>query len=303
MNKETIFTKKFYVWLFAMIAVISWAFAFPLIKIGFKEFAISSDDNWSKALFAGIRFFAAGALLILFAILKRYKTDIKNGSDIALLLVFGFVNTALHYFFFYLGLSYMDGSRSALYDSLSTFLLILFACIFFASDTMSWQKAIGCLIGFSGILVISINKSGFSLSFPGDMFMVLNSLCSAFGGILTRIVTKRMNPVYATGLSLSIGGFLLMVVGFFMGGRLHTITATGFIVLICLILISAVGFALYNTLIRYNPVGSVAIFNSFIPVLGALLSCIMLHEAFSYKYIIAAMLVTAGVLIVNKTKS
>lgn len=286
-----------------MIAVISWAFAFPLIKIGFEEFSISSDDNWSKALFAGIRFFAAGALLILFAMLRRLKTDIKSSSDIGLLLIFGFVNTALHYFFFYLGLSYMDGSRSALYDSLSTFLLILFACIFFASDTMSWQKAIGCLIGFSGILIISINKSGFNLSFPGDMFMVFNSLCSAFGGILTRIVTKRMNPLYATGLSLSIGGLILMVVGFFMGGRLYTFTVIGLIVLICLILISSVGFALYNTLLLYNPVGSVAIFNSFIPVLGALLSCIMLHEAFSYKYIIAAVLVTAGVLIVNKTKS
>lgn len=303
MTKDNIYTRKGYVQLFAMIAVIFWAFAFPLIKIGFDEFAISSNDNWSKALFAGIRFFAAGILLILFAILKGLKTDIKNGSDIALLLAFGFVNTSLHYFFFYLGLSYMDGSRSALYDSLSTFLLILFACIFFASDTMTWQKALGCLIGFSGILVISISKNGFNLSFPGDMFMVFNSLCSAFGGILTRIVTKRMNPFYATGLSLSIGGVILMGVGFFMGGRLHNITTMGVIVLICLILISAVGFALYNTLILYNPVGNVAIFNSFIPVLGALLSCIMLHEAFSYRYIISAVLVTAGVLIVNKAKS
>lgn len=303
MTKENIFTKKGYIQIFAMIAVISWAFAFPLIKIGFNEFAISSDDNWSKALFAGVRFFAAGILLILFAMLQRLKTDIKSGSDISLLFVFGFVNTALHYFFFYLGLSYMDGSRSALYDSLSTFLLIIFACIFFASDTMSWSKAIGCFIGFSGILVISINPSGLSLSFPGDLFMVFNSLCSAFGGILTRIVTKRMNPVYATGLSLSIGGLILMVVGFGMGGRLHRITAVGLLVLICLILISAVGFALYNTLILYNPVGNVAIFNSFIPVLGALLSCIMLHEAFSYKYILSAILVTVGVFIVNKAKS
>ncbi len=303
MNNTNIFKRNGYVQILAMIAVISWAFAFPLIKIGFEEFSISSNDNWSKALFAGIRFFAAGLLLILFAKMIKLKFSINSIRNAGLLFLFSLIGTALHYFFFYLGLSYMDGSRSALYDSLSTFLLIILACFCFSSDRMTYMKAIGCIFGFFGILIININKSGFSLLFPGDMFMLLNSICSAIGGLLTRVVTKRMNPLYATGYSLLIGGVILIGVGFLMGGRITSASVTGVLVLIALILISAIGFSLYNMLILYNPVGKIAIFNSFIPVLGAMLSCLILKERFSYRYVISAICVTAGVFIINSEKA
>ena len=56
-ESRDIFREKPFVILFALTAVTAWAFAFPMIKIGFSEFGIGNNDTGAKTLFAGIRFF------------------------------------------------------------------------------------------------------------------------------------------------------------------------------------------------------------------------------------------------------
>ena len=73
--------------------------------------------------------------------------------------------------------------------------------------------------------------------------------------------------------------------------------------LFLLICISTVGFTLYNKLLTCNPIGKVAIYNSLIPVVGAVSSCLCLHEAFYWKYVLAGALATAGIYIINKGNS
>ncbi|MBR6077559.1 MAG: EamA family transporter, partial [Paludibacteraceae bacterium] len=83
---------------------------------------------------------------------------------------------------------------------------------------------------------------------------------------------------------------------------LPCITLFGLLCLVVLIAISTIGFALYNKLLTCNPVGKIAIWNSLIPVVGAVTSCLCLHEEFMLKYAIAATLATAGIYIINRGK-
>ena len=87
-----------------------------------------------------------------------------------------------------------------------------------------------------------------------------------------------------------------------MGGTLPQVTMAGLLILGLLIAISTLGFTLYNKLLSCNPVGKVAIFNSLIPVVGAITSCLCLSEPFYWKYLVAAVLATAGIYIINKGK-
>jgi drug/metabolite transporter (DMT)-like permease len=87
-----------------------------------------------------------------------------------------------------------------------------------------------------------------------------------------------------------------------MQGTLPHITAYGLIILALLIAISALGFALYNKLISCNPIGKIAIFNSLIPVVGALTSCLCLGEPFYTKYLIACLLAMSGIYIISRGK-
>ena len=298
---QNIFQRKKWIITFAGIAVRSWGRAFQLIKIGFQELAVTNTDTAGKTLFAGIRFLGAGIFTLLVAKIKRCSFEIKGVQNWGLLLFYGLINTALHYFCFYVGLSNCSGSKSAILDAMSTFLLIVFACIYFPDEHMTYKKIVGCLLGISGILILNIgNASDTTFSLAGEGMLFLNSVFSAIGGILTRIVTKKINAIVATGISLSVGGAMLILLGIGMQGTLCQITPMGIMVLFLLMLVSVVGFTLYNQLLCYNPVSEIAIFNALIPIWGAVLSCIILEETFFIKYIIAGILVAFGVYTVNR---
>ena len=304
LKKKTIFTQQPFVSLLATLTALIWAFAFPLIKTGFSVFAVTSADTGSKTLFAGIRFFIAGIVTLLIAKISSEKFSLPDKKTSAVLLLFSVVNTSLHYFFFYVGLSHLSGSRSSIIDSSGTFFLIILACIFFENEKMTFRKILGCVLGFSGILIINIEfystSSGEAFSFSGDGMLFMSALCSAFGGILTRIVTEKVPPLVATGIGLSLGGFLLIIAGLLMNGHLENITLFGCTIMLLLVGISAVGFSLYNKLISCNPVGKIAVFNALIPVFGAMLSCLILGEPFYLKYILSALLVFCGIYTINK---
>lgn len=303
MKKTSIFQHPVWVVVFALIAAIAWGWAYPLIKLGFEEFGITSAMTGSKMLFAGVRFMLSG--LIVLAIAKATNRDfrVKTPSGWRYVLLFSLMNTTLHYACFYIGLSHSEGSRAAILNSLGVFMLVVLACAFFKSDKLTWRKILGCVIGFTGILILNIGsgKSG-QFTWLGDGMIILNALCSAIAGLMTRGLSRRVDVFVGTGYSLAIGGLLLILPGLWMQGAFPEITGMGILILGLLIGISTLGFTLYNKLLSCNPVGKVAIFNSLIPVVGAITSCIFLHEPFYGKYAIAAILATTGIYIINKGK-
>ncbi|MDO4820415.1 MAG: DMT family transporter, partial [Prevotella sp.] len=207
------------------------------------------------------------------------------------------------YKFFYIGLSHAEGARSAILNSLSVFSVVILACIFFKSDNMTIRKIMGCILGFAGILALNLGgKESGEFSLLGDGFIILNALCGATASLMTRGLSRRIDVFVGTGYSLAIGGALLILPGLLAGGYLPSITIRGIICLLLLIAISTVGFGLHNKLLSCNPVGKVAIYNSLIPVVGAVTSCLCLGETFYWKYVIAGTLAALGIYIINKGK-
>ena len=305
----SIFQRPVWVALLAFTAAFSWGWAFPLVKLGFAEYGITQNMTASKMLFAGLRFGLAGIIILLIAATTgrsfSYKNTAPKGSfsNALFLLLFALMNTTLHYACFYIGLSYSQGARAAILNSMSVFTLVILACIFFKSDKMTYRKMLGCVVGFAGILTLNMgNQESGAFTLLGDGLIILNALCGAFAGLLTRGVNKRIDVFVGTGYSLAVGGFLLIIPSLLMGATLPHITLWGVCILALLVGISTIGFALYNKLLTCNPIGKVAIWNSLIPVVGALTSCICLHETFYAKYIWAAGLATIGIYIINKGK-
>ena len=289
--------------LLAILCALGWSLAYPFIKLGYGELQIDSADLGSKILFAGIRFFAAGLLVLAFSAVQKRKLAVTR-KEVPWLTLFALVNTALHYLFSYIGLSYIPSARSTILDSMGSFFLIILSGLFLEDDTFSVKKIAGCLLGFCGILTISITPGGglFSgISFLGDGMILLNACCAAGGGILTRFISKKMDMMTATGYGMSAGGLMLLLVGLMVGVRQPwTLSLWGVTILFVLVLISAVCFGIYNMLLANHPISKVAIYNSLIPVFGVMFSSLLLKEPFSWQYILAAGLTAAGVYVVNR---
>lgn len=301
-EKKNLFQSQPWVTLFALTAALLWGWAYPFIKMGFQEFGITSGMTASKLLFAGIRFFLSGVIVLCLAGSRRVSFKVASPSAWWYILVFSLLNTTIHYACFYFGLSFSEGSRAAILNSLSVFLVVILACLFFKSDRMTVRKIVGCVLGFAGILLLNLGGGSSSFSWMGDGMIILNAVCSAAASLMTRGLSRRVDVFVGTGYSLALGGALLVLPGLLLGGTLPSVTLAGCAIMCMLIVISTTGFTLYNKLLSCNPVGKVAIYNSLIPVIGAVTSCLCLHEAFSWKYLIAGSLATAGIYIINKGK-
>ena len=126
-NTHSIFQRPVWVSLFALTAAISWGWAYPLIKMGMEEYQITADMTGSKMLFAGIRFFISGIIILAIARSSHRKFGFKKEAvqeNVWFLLLYALLNTTLHYAFFYFGLSHNAGARSAILNSMSVFTVV-----------------------------------------------------------------------------------------------------------------------------------------------------------------------------------
>lgn len=304
-TEKSIWQRPVWVAIFAFTAAFAWGWAYPLIKLGFAEFGITPDQTGSKMLFAGVRFAISG--LIILAMAKGAHRSFVMSTGVrgwSFILIFALLNTSIHYACFYIGLSHSAGSRAAILNSLSVFTLVILACVAYPStDRLNASKVVGCVLGFVGILALNIggaDSGGFT--WLGDGMIIGNALCSAAAGLMTRKMNRHIDVFVGTGYSLLVGGILLAIPGLAIGGTVPMVTAWGIVILLLLIAISTVAFGLYNKLLSCNPVGKVAIFNSLIPVIGAVSSCICLGEPFYWKYAFAAILAAAGIYTINQAK-
>ena len=302
--RTSIFQRPVWVTVFALTAATAWGCAFPLIKMGFSAFGVTADMTGGKMLFAGIRFAAAGMAVLAAAHGSGRSFKTRKAGDWWFILAFALMNTTLHYLFFYIGMSHSEGSRAAILNSLSTFLVVLLACACFKSDRLTRRKMLGCAVGFCGILALNLGgaESG-RFTWLGDGMIVANAVCSALSALMTRGLSRRVDVFAGTGYGLSIGGCLLIITGLALGGTLPCVNMKGIVCLLLLIAISALGFALYNKLLSMNPVGKVAIYNSLIPIVGAVTSCLCLGETFHAKYALAGGLAAMGIYIINKGRN
>lgn len=299
----SIWQRPVWVAVFALTSAIVWGWAYPLIKLGFAEFRILPAMTASKMLFAGIRFLVSGLIILAIARSRNMSFALRRRSDWWFVVTFSLLNTTLHYAFFYFGLSHSAGSRAAILNSMSVFVVVLLACVFFRSDRLTVRKVVGCVMGAAGIVALNLNGAdGGGFTWLGDGLIALNALCGAFAGLMTRPLSRRVDIFVGTGYSLAIGGALLALPGLLLGGTLPNVSAWGMAILIMLIGISTIGFALYNKLLTVNPVGKVAIYNSLIPVVGAVTSCLCLSEPFYWKYVLAGALAAGGIYVINKGK-
>lgn len=303
---EAVFRNGKYKSFLAILCAFGWSLAYPLIKVGYQTLQIASDDLGGKMLFAGIRFLFAGIFVSGFCCWRKKKLALARNRDLWWLMLLAVINITLHYMCAYIGLGYNPSGRSTILDSMGGFFLMILSTVIFADDKLSVAKICGCVLGIAGIVAINVQPGTdffANITWRGDGMILLNALCAAVGGVITRVVSRKMNIMQATGLSMIIGGALLLVMGLVIGtSSAWSWSLQGVLILVVLMTISAVCFAVYNELLAYHPISKIAIYNALIPVLGVVFSALLLKEELKWQYLIAVVMVACGIYLVNMRK-
>ena len=296
------------VFLLAMLSCFLWGSAAPVIKTGYQLFSISGSDTASIILFAGLRFFLAGVLVILFQSVVRRRFLRPQKEAVPAVFALSLAQTAVQYLFFYIGLAHTSGVHGTIISGTGGFISILMASLLFHYESLTAAKVVGCAAEFGGILVMNLSGqtagSLFDVSFLGEGFVFFSQISYAVSGILIKKFSARFDVVMLSGWQFAVGGLLLTAVGILSGGHISPQGAPqAWLLLFYLALVSAVAYSVWGMLLQHNPISRVSIYTFLTPLFGVLLSAVLLGEweqAFSYKTLAALVLVCGGIYVVNR---
>ena len=305
-QKKTLFTKPLGIGLLACLCCLLWGSATPAIKIGYEWFGIGAGDVASRILFAGVRFVLAGVLTIIFGSLIAGKFLLPQKTSFGMICKLGLVQTVFQYIFFYMGLAYTTGVKSAIINGSQTFIAILMACLIFKYEKLTLQKFLGCLIGFAGVVVINYDPSGLTGGFTlrGEGAILIAAIAYALSSALVKSYSKSESPVVLSGYQFVFGGIIMTICGLLMGGHLSGWCLKSVALLLYMALISSVAYSIWGILLKHNPVGKVAVYSFTNPIFSVLLSFIFLKESSSFgmELLLALILVCGGIFLVNRVK-
>jgi drug/metabolite transporter (DMT)-like permease len=285
----------------ALMCCALWGSAFPCVKIGYELFHI--ENAGSQILFAGYRFFMAGAFTFLLGCVLEKRVITMKKSSVPYVFGQGILQTTIQYVCFYIGLANTTGAKGSVINASNAFFSIIAAHFLMKSEKLTWKKAAGCLVGFAGIIVINLEPGawGSGFSFPGEGMVLICAFSYGLSSVTLKMISNREKPVTITAYQLLFGGAALILIGAAAGGNVQGFTVKSSLLLLYMSLLSTAAFSIWAELLKYNSVGKVAIFGFSIPVFGVAMSALFLGEQVaSVKNLAALVLVSVGIIIINR---
>ncbi len=285
----------------ALMCCALWGSAFPCVKIGYELFHI--ENAGSQILFAGYRFFLAGAFTFLLGCVLEKRVITMKKSSVPYVFGQGILQTTIQYVCFYIGLANTTGAKGSVINASNAFFSIIAAHFLMKSEKLTWKKAAGCLVGFAGIIVINLEPGawGSGFSFPGEGMVLICAFSYGLSSVTLKMISDREKPVTITAYQLLFGGAALILIGAAAGGNVQGFTVKSSLLLLYMSLLSTAAFSIWAELLKYNSVGKVAIFGFSIPVFGVAMSALFLGEQVaSVKNLAALVLVSVGIIIINR---
>ncbi len=285
----------------ATLCCLLWGSAVPAVKFGYGLLGIVPGDTATLLLFAGVRFCLAGLLLLGYGVITG-RSIALTPKRLGEVTVLGLGQTTIQYVCYYVGLAHTTATKTSIISSTLVFFSVLLAHFLYANDRLTGRRALGCLVGFAGVVAVNMSGSGFDLNFTlmGEGLLLVSTFAGSLAAIYGRRVSQAMDATVMTGWQLLIGGLVLTAMGLAGGGHIDRFGIEAGVLMLYLATVSAAAFSLWSLLLKHNPVSDVAIFNFEIPVFGVLLAALILGETiFEWKNLVALVLVCAGIWLVT----
>jgi len=304
MNDKPLLSRAPVVIALAILCNVLWGSAIPFINLGYKLFRIPAGETATQIFFAGVRFFLAGALTILFTSIPRRTLVRVKRRNLHMVVILGLMQTVIQYVLFYIGVARTASVGGAIIQGVGAFVSILVACYLFHTEKMNRLKWIGGAAGVAGVIVMNLGGDGAlgGMHFMGEGFLFLSMFVSACSAGLIKIFSQKEDPVALSGWQFMLGGATMALAGFALGGRLQPTGMGAVAVLLYLAMVSAVAYTVWGVLLKYNPVSRIAPFMFLQPIFGVILSILFFGgvQDSMGKYALALLLVCLSILIIGR---
>ncbi|MFT3845960.1 MAG: DMT family transporter [Lacibacter sp.] len=253
-----------------------------------------------------IRVSVTVALLWLLYSLKPSKAGIDK-KDIPAFLLCAVTGVAINQLLFIKGLTMSTPIHGALLI-LATPVFILLIAFVLRLEAITWLKTTGLVLSIGGasLLIVSGKKatSGDNILL-GDLLIVINSVSYAFYYILVKPLMAKYSPVHVLRWVFTFG--LLLITPFcwqqFAAVQWHSFSVTQYAAL-AFVVLGATFFPYLFTVygLQHLSASTAGAYIYLQPFFSAIVSVLFFGEELSLYKILAAVLIFAGVYMINKRK-
>ncbi len=303
MKDQSIYGHRLYSIVFAIIVCAFWGSLYPCISAGDELFGFNPKHIPSVMFFAGLRFLFSGIFMTAGVSVRDKKITLPNKNNILSILAVAFTVIVIHYSFQYCGISLIAvnaSSKSSILKQIGYLFISCFAFLFVKEDKFLIRKCVGGILGFFGIIVINLDGLRFDIGI-GEICIICASLFSVAGNIISKYAYKKCDSSYVVAYSQLIGGIILTLLGFALGGSITKVTPQAVLLLGYMCFASITAYLLWGKLIKHNDISKMSILKYFEPVFGVLISGAILKtdNIWRIEYLAALLIILAAILISN----
>ena len=250
---------------------------------------------------AVLRFFIAWVILAPFAFRQGYRLSLAVRPTF---LLFGLTGIALYIAITNVGLVYTAASSAALVQAAIPAVTTLLS-VLLLKERVSRRQLLGIGLSIAGLLLvtgINMHQTG-SAPLVGNLFIFGGVLAWAVYTVQGKKLVSTFPWLIITTASISAGMLFLLpfAIGELWLQGLPHLRADGLVQLLYLgAASSALGYALWNYGLRFLDASEAAPYINLIPVVGLLLSVILLHEPLSLIQAVGGALTLFGVWLSNR---
>ena len=274
-----------------LLVCVFWGSTYLAIRIGVGVFP--------PFLFAGVRFFIAGVILLTGALLFGDRLPASWKDWVVLSIVGLFLLTGGNAMVVWAEQYTPSGVASIFVVTVALWMAFFDAVIPGGPGRVSLRVIAGLLIGFAGtILLVGASPAAIlHADLRGPIALTGASASWAFGSVFYKRKHPSASPYIAASIQMLAGGAVVSLLGLALGegGRVQ-VTATGVEALIYLVIFgSLVGYSAYAYALKHAPATIVGTYAYVNPVIAVLLGWLLLKEPVTARTFVAMALILGAV--------
>ncbi len=274
-----------------LIVCVFWGSTYLAIKVGVGELP--------PFLFAGLRFFAAGVLLLAIARLLGYPLPRRAGDWRTLAIVGLFLLTGGNAFVVWAEQYTPSGVASVFVVTVAIWTAFFDAIIPGGSGDLNWRVVAGLLLGFLGtaLLVGASPAEILKADLRGPIALTFASASWSIGSVYAKRHPTEVSPYIAASIQMIIGGAVVALVGSALGEwRSWHLSLRGLGAMAYLVVFGSIlGYSAYAYALRYASATIVGTYAYVNPVIAVLLGWLLLAEPISQRTVVAMALILGAV--------
>lgn len=257
-------------------------------------------EGMHPAMQAGLRSAFAIVPVLALALIFRRRLSISDGS--LPWGVFTGVLFALEFLLLFLALDYSTVARvSMLFYTMPVWMTIA-AHFLIPAERLNTVRMLGLVVAVAGLTVAMWGRGEGENLLLGDIYCIAAAMIWAAIGLVARLTPmNRSAPEMQLLYQLVVSAFVLLPVSYLIGDQVRDLHLEHWWILVFQsIVVVGFGFSTWFWVLSKYPSSDMASFGFLAPVFGVLLGWLLLGEELSIWIIVALVLVSFGIVLINR---